>query len=256
MDAYESYNAILHSGNRSLYQVAVLSSMLVGGAIIRYDSRNWPLSAPVRYTVIAAAAIGSLVGCAIPAFFAGGYVGASASDYLLSPKTVLGGILCAFFAVALVKRILNISYDTSDAFARGGCLMMAIGRLGCVAQHCCFGVPTQSSLGVSFGDGVSRLPVQAIEASLVFLLFAGLHVCHQMNYFQNRRLFILFACYGFLRFGLEFLRENVSSEWLGIGFYQWIALSLFVVGIYQIVVRTTKQRSLGNLRITVAEASE
>jgi prolipoprotein diacylglyceryltransferase len=256
MDAYDSYNAILHSGNRSLYQLAVLSSMIVGGALIRYDSRNWPLSTPVRYTIITAAAIGSLVGCAIPAFFAGGYVGASASDYLLSPKTVLGGILCSFFAVALVKRILHVSYDTSDAFARGGCLMMAIGRLGCVAQHCCFGVPTESSLGVRLGDGVSRFPVQAIEASLMFLLFAGLHVCHRMNYFQNRRLFILFASYGFLRYWLEFLRENIASEWLGIGFYQWIALSLFVVGVYQIVVRTKRLRMLGKFQLPAAEAIE
>ncbi len=255
MDGYETYHTILQSGSRPLYQLAVLVSMFVGGILVRRDSQAWLLPLSVRYTIIAAAAVGSLVGCAIPAFFAGGYVGSLTSDYLLSPKTILGGILCGFFAVALVKRAMRISYDTSDAFARGGCLMMAIGRLGCMAQHCCFGKPTDSLVGVNFGDGVSRVPVQAIEASLLFLLFAGLHFCHQRDYFQNRRLFILFASYGLLRYCLEFLREDVASQWLGIGFYQWIALGLLVVGIYQIVVRTKKLRNRVDLRLSTSEVS-
>ncbi len=237
MEAYESYHAILHSGSRTLYQCAVLASMVLGGALIHYDSRAWPLSFSVRIKIIAGVTVGCLVGCAVPAFFAGGYVGLVTSGFLLAPKTVLGGLLFGFFAAVIVKRAMGVSYDTSDAFARGGCLMMAVGRLGCMAQHCCFGKPTDSVIGFDFGDGVPRIPVQAIEASLVFLLFAGLHFCHRHNYFQNRRLFILFAGYGIVRCSLEFLREDIASRWLGIGFYQWIALGLFSVGLYQIIIR-------------------
>ena len=50
-----------------------------------------------------------------------------------------------------------------------------------------------------------------------------------------------------LRFGLEFLREDIASRWLGIGFYQWLSLGLCSVGVYQIVIRTRKIRA-GNYR--------
>jgi len=255
LEAYETYHAILQAGSRPLYQCAVLASMVLGGSLIHYDSRAWPLSLSVRITIIASVSVGCLVGCAVPAFFAGGFVGAVASDFLLSPKTILGGILCGFIAAAIVKRFMGVPYDTSDAFARGGCLMMVVGRLGCVAQHCCFGKPTGSVIGFDFGDGVARIPVQAIEASLVFGLFLALNFCHRRNHFPNRRLFILFASYGILRFGLEFLREDIASRWLGIGFYQWIALGLAAVGFYQIIVRTEEHRRRTGLTLDAAKVS-
>ncbi len=169
-------------------------------------------------------------------------MGTQTADFLLSPKTILGGILCGFLAVAAWKKATGVAYDTSDAFARGGCLMMAIGRLGCIAQHCCFGRPTVAWLGYDFGDGTPRIPVQALEAILVFVLFVLLDFWHRQNVFPNRRLFILFAAYGLLRCGLEFLREPVAREWIGLGYYQWLALGLFAVGLYQIVMRTAKRR--------------
>ena len=255
MEAYETYDAILRSGNRPLYQLAVLASMVLGAGLIHHDSKTWPLSLAVRIKIIAGVAVGCLVGCALPAFFARGYVGFVASNSLLTPKTILGGLLIGFFAAALVKRTMGVSYDTSDAFARGGCLMMVVGRLGCMAQHCCFGRPTDSWIGIDLGDGVARLPVQAIEASLVFLLFAGLHFCHTRRYFENRRLFILFAAYGILRCGLEFLREDIASRWLGLGFYQWLSLGLLAVGLFQIVVRTAKRRPQATRMLGATEVS-
>ena len=242
MEAHEPYSAILETGSRSLYQLAVLASMALGGGLIHHDSRAWPLPRSVRLKIVAGVGVGCLVGCALPAYVAGGYVGFLAATAPIAPKTILGGLLLGFVAAAALKRAIAVPYDTSDAFARGGCLMMAVGRLGCVAQHCCFGRETTSRLGIDLGDGVARLPVQAIEATLLFGFFAFLTFCHRRRYFDHRRLFILFAGYGALRFGLEFLREDIASRWLGIGFYQWLALGLFAVGVYQIVLRTRRVR--------------
>lgn len=237
------YEAIVRAGSRELYALAVLAAMILGGLLVRRDSRGWPLSLRDRIRILAAVALGSLVGCAIPAYFAGGAVEELAWTQPVSPKSVLGGLLLGFFAAAAAKRLAGITYDTSDAFARAGCLVMAVGRLGCVAQHCCFGRPTGTSLGVDLGDGIPRWPVQAIEATLLFGLFAAIQVCHRRRLFEHRRLFVLFAVYGLLRFGLEFLREPLASSWMGIGFYQWLALALAATGLFQIAVRT-KQATL------------
>ena len=150
----------------------------------------------------------------------------------------MGGILGGFVGAAVFKKATRTAYDTSDAFARGTCLMMAVGRLGCIAQHCCFGIPCPPAIGLDLGDGVPRLPVQVIEAVLVFALFLVLDRLHRTGRARNRRLFLLFLGYGLLRFGLEFLRQQYAGTWLGLGFYQWLALALAGVGAWQIRKRS------------------
>jgi prolipoprotein diacylglyceryltransferase len=236
----ESFQAILRSGSRELYQLAIVLATITGGALIRYDSRSWPMSRRHKIIVLASAGIGAMVGCALPAYFAGGYIQSVTEQVWIAPKTLLGGLIMAFFATAVAKNLFRIGYDTSDAFVRGGCVMMAIGRLGCIAQHCCFGRVTTSGLGHDFGDGVLRLPTQAIEAAGLFLLLIIMHVCHVRNWIEHRRLFLMFTLYGLMRFGLESLRESVAAPWLTLGFYQWLSLLLIGTGAYQLVVRTRR----------------
>lgn len=233
----EQYEAITHSGSHIAYSIMVLLGLVLGGALIRKDSREWKMSVTQRYTVLAVALIGSLIGCAIPAYFAGGVIEEIAMISIITPKTILGGILLSFIFVAIYKKAFHIRYDTSDAFARGGCLMMAIGRIGCILQHCCFGIEVPTSYGVDFGDGVPRFPTQAIEAICLFALFFYLNTLHKQNKYPHKRLFILFAWYGLIRFILEFLREQISDAYFGIGFYQYLALTVLAIGIFQIIKR-------------------
>ncbi len=233
----QQYEAIIHSGSHIGYSAMVLLGLVLGGALIRSDSRVWAMSITQRYTILAVALIGSLIGCAIPAYFAGGVIAEITLISVITPKTILGGILLSFIFVAIYKKIFHISYDTSDAFARGGCLMMAIGRVGCILQHCCFGIEVPSGYGVDFGDGVPRVPTQVIEALCLFALFFYLNTLHKQNKYPHKRLFILFAGYGLIRFILEFLREQIADTYFGIGFYQYLAITVFAIGIFQIIKR-------------------
>ena len=228
---------IIDSGSASLYIAAVYAALFLGGRLITADSAAWPLPQATRIRIIAAVMIGSLVGCALPAYLAEGEVGWLAWHHVVGPKTILGGIFGGFLGAALYKKCARISYDTSDAFARGACLMMAVGRLGCIAQHCCFGIPVAPGYGWDFGDGVPRFPAQTVEAIFLFALFFALHFLHRRNLFQNQRLFILFLCYGLARFSLEFFREQIAGRHGGLGFYQWLALLVAGTGLWQILKR-------------------
>lgn len=241
----EQYEAIIHSGSHVAYSAMVFLGMVLGGALIRHDSATWNITAVQRYSVLAVSLIGALIGCALPAYIAGDVIEKIALVSIISPKTILGGILGSFFAVAFYKKLTGLDYDTSDAFARGGCLMMAIGRIGCILQHCCFGIAVPPSYGIDFGDGVPRLPTQAIEAACLFGLFFYLNALHKQNKYPHKRLFILFVAYGVIRFMMEFLREQIAATYFGIGFYQYLALVVFAVGIFQILKRN---------RLTYAEA--
>jgi phosphatidylglycerol:prolipoprotein diacylglycerol transferase len=229
---------IMRAGHPLVYTAFVAAGGAAGGALIRRDTRDWVVTPAQRIAVIATVFVGGLVGAALPAFVSGGLMQHQAEQYLIGPKTILGGLLAGFLAVAVLKRMLGITAETSDAFARGTCLMMAIGRLGCYAAHCCVGVASTAVWARDFGDGTPRLPIQLVEAAILFTLFGVLQRLHARRALPDRRLFVYFAVYGTARFVLEFWREPVAQVSAGIGFYQWLALLLATIGTYQLLKRT------------------
>src|ERR1043166_1848662 len=130
---YASYEKVLSTGHHVLYSLAVFIAGVAGGILIIRDSKIWPLTKKDKISIFISVVSGCLIGCAIPAFIAGDFVEWQAKHYLIGPKTIIGGILSGFLFVAIYKKLAGITYDTSDAFIRGTALMMAIGRLGCVA---------------------------------------------------------------------------------------------------------------------------
>jgi len=230
------HHEILSSGSRLGYQIFVILAMLIGGWLIREDSEKWSLNAVKRWSILAIAFLGAMVGSAVPAFFSGGLVEDLAWSMPITPKTVMGGILASFIFVSIYKKITKTSFDTSDGFARGAIAMMAIGRIGCIFQHCCYG--KEASWGLNFGDGLSRVPVQYLEAIGLFAIFYLIQHLHEKNLYAGRRLFIVFTLYGLLRFSLEFGREQIADIYFGIGFYQWIALLILAIGAWQILRRS------------------
>jgi prolipoprotein diacylglyceryltransferase len=112
-------------------------------------------------------------------------------------------------------------------------------------QHCCYGKP--ASWGVDFGDGIPRVPAQYLEAAGLLGIFVLIHHLHRRDLWQGRRLFLVFVLYGALRFCLEFQREQIASVWLGLGYYQWLALTVMLIGVWHTVKRTYRPYSLQDL---------
>lgn len=234
----EQHITIISAGSRVAYQLCVVAAMLVGGWLIRRDARQWKLPIVQYWAIILVALSGALIGCTIPAFVAGGFVEEAAWTLPVTPKTIMGGVLFSFLAVAAFKQLLGNHYDTSDAFARGAILMMAIGRIGCIFQHCCYG--KAAAWGFDFGDGIRRIPVQYMEAMGLFLIAYAIHYLHIHKLLPGRRLFLVFIAYGVLRFCMEFLREPIAGEFLGLGFYHWLAALIFFVGLFQFIKRSAR----------------
>ncbi len=234
----DEFDRILAAGDPHLRLALLVLAGLSGGAMIRHDASAWPLPDRERAGVMLAAVAGGLAGAYLPGRLAGGLAG----QWLASrgpPMTILGALFFSFVAVAGYKRLAGIGWDTSDAFVRGTCLQMAVGRLGCHASHCCLGVPAGiPSLGLDFGDGIPRVPVQLLESGAMFGLFLAFDRLHRRDLLPGRRLFLLFLVYGVLRFGLEAWREPMGAVRLGIGAYQGFALGLAGVGAWQMVRRS------------------
>ena len=224
-----------HPGARSLF---LTTAVAAGLWVMLIDARRWPIPARQRVALFVVAFATGLAGALLPALVAGGLVGSAVQTGRV-PMSILGALVFSFLGVAAYKRAIGLRWDTSDAFARGTCLEMAIGRLGCHAYHCCLGVKASDpAFGMDFGDGCARVPIQLVEAALMFALFGIFTILEARDQWPHRRLFVFFAAYGALRFVLEFWREPMGGAWLGLGAYQWFALALVALGAFQIIKRS------------------
>ncbi|HVS36569.1 MAG TPA: prolipoprotein diacylglyceryl transferase family protein, partial [Gemmataceae bacterium] len=70
--------------------------------------------------------------------------------WLSDGKTIVCGIIGAYLAVELAKRLLGVQVKTGDSFAVPLALALAVGRWGCFCYGCCYGVETTLPWGVWF----------------------------------------------------------------------------------------------------------
>ncbi|MGA2851823.1 MAG: prolipoprotein diacylglyceryl transferase family protein [Terracidiphilus sp.] len=137
---------------------------------------------PQRWTVLAAAAVGALVGARLLGLaeqwptVVQAWHQRQILTLLLSPggKTIVGGLLGGWLGVEIVKRLNGIRRRTGDLFALPLCIGIAIGRIGCLLAGLAddtYGKPTTLPWAVDLGDGIGRHPVQLYE--ILFLALLG-----------------------------------------------------------------------------------
>ena len=136
-----------------------------------------------------------------------------------------GGVWSGGFAAAVlvpwwyIRRNHMSALNTCDVFAPGIALGHAIGRLGCFAAGCCWGKPTTLPWGVTFTNplaallvgtplGVRLHPTQLYEAALELANFFLLSWVLRRKRFDGQVIGTYMFVYGFVRYFLEFLRDD------------------------------------------------
>ena len=187
---------------------------------------------PQRWTVLAAAAVGALVGSRLlgvaeqwPTVGAAWQSGRLLA-LLLSPggKTIVGGLLGGWLGVEIVKRISEIRGRTGDLFALPLCVGIAVGRIGCFVAGLAddtYGKPTSLPWAVNLGDGVGRHPVQIYE--IMFLILLGIFLCTKAKLPQGARFRIFLGSYLAWRFAIDFLKPQPLID--GLNLIQWCCLA-------------------------------
>lgn len=130
-----------------------------------------------RWSVITAGVAGAAIGSRVLFWFEDPRLTAAHWHdpvYLMSGKTIVGGMIGGLFAVEWVKRQIGEKSSTGDLFAAPIALGLAIGRIGCFLGGLpdgTYGTPTSLPWGVDFGDGIPRHPTQLYESVFAFGLF-------------------------------------------------------------------------------------
>ena len=130
----------------------------------------------------------------------------------------LGGLIGGFAAFYVLMKYYykdpnKDMWKISNTIITGVVIAHAVGRIGCFFAGCCFGIPTESILGVIFPHGhahdlypgTSVFPTQLFEAGFLFILFILLN---KAKWFQHKEVETYLIGYGVWRIAIEFIRGD------------------------------------------------
>ncbi len=159
------------------------------------------------------------------------------SPVLVSWGGITGGIVSAL----LLWRSWRFSLpDFADLCAPGYLLGIGIGRIGCFFGGCCYGVHTDSFIGVSFSDPIALasrgcqplVPTQLISAG--FLIAAGILfsiVYKRRKYIQGNLFAYSALCYSVFRFTIEIWRDDPRVFLWKFSDGQLFSICFFIAGL-------------------------
>lgn len=143
----------------------------------------------------------------------------------LTGLTMYGGFIAAVLVSILYLRVNRLSiWKACDAFAPSIALGIGVSRVGCFMNGCCFGLPTESALGVvfpafsaagSFYPDVALHPAQLYNAVLGFGLFGLLMWLDRRPRYDGFLFAVLLIAEPITRFFVDHFRYYESSMTLG-----------------------------------------
>jgi phosphatidylglycerol:prolipoprotein diacylglycerol transferase len=157
-----------------------------------------------------------------------------------------GGFLLALvFAVFYMRRNRMPVWQTMDCFAPGIALGHALGRIGCFAAGCCYGVLCQRPWAVRFTNpdvkefsnipmNVPLHPTQIYEALGNLAIFGVLYKLFDPMKRPGGLISLYLVLYSLLRFTVEFFRHHEQAPLFGMSLShtQWISLATLLLGLY------------------------
>ncbi|MEN8222069.1 MAG: prolipoprotein diacylglyceryl transferase [Acidobacteriota bacterium] len=170
---------------------------------------------------------------------------------LRSGGVFYGGIFAmVIFAYFYTRKFfMGSEWRIFDITVVGGALGHMFGRLGCFSAGCCYGLPADISWGVKFpflGKDIHRFheiflhPTQIYEAVLNLTNFIILLLVWRKRKFEGQVFSLYLINYGFIRFFVEFFRNDggrgyiikSDSRLLSLSIPQLISIIMIIAGFF------------------------
>lgn len=153
------------------------------------------------------------------------------SLYLSNPGKLISGSGFVFYGSLLLavpvmlwyfKKIKVSVPGMLDVMAIVTCIVHGFGRIGCFMAGCCYGLPTDSFLGVIFTDikcqaeplNTSLHPTQLYEAAFIFSLMTALWLFKSRKKFDGQLFLIYLMAYATGRGILELFRGDIERGFI------------------------------------------
>lgn len=155
-----------------------------------------------------------------------------------------GGLALASVAGAAYARAAGLAaWEASDVLVTAWLPSLAVVRVGCFLNGCCYGIPTTSPLGLVAGGAPSAVnfdipshPTQLYDAAAILFLFALATWLWRRRAFPGQVTLCFLGVYGAFRVYHETLRGDTRLAWrvgpLGtVTFNQVASVALLVVAL-------------------------
>jgi len=162
--------------------------------------------------------------------------------------TIYGAILGVLLAVIIYCWVRKLSFwQLGDIISPGAVVGQAIGRVGCILNGCCYGLPTNLPWSVIYTSPDSYAPLHiAIHPTQIYLFLWNLVVFTILWQLRKRlkpvgSLFLLYlALYALGDFSIRFLREG-EPFLFGFQQAQIIGLAILVVTVPWLIIRMRRR---------------
>jgi phosphatidylglycerol:prolipoprotein diacylglycerol transferase len=205
----------------------------LAGLLFYLEAKRKKFSLETVLYVLLAALFGGLIGSRLgSALFV--YWGYYSKNFLhilmpqIGGKTLVGGLIGGYLGVVIAKRSLKFSRSTGDLFAPGLALGIAIGRIGCLFNGCCYGTASNLPWAVRF-EGILRHPTQIYESVFCFFLFLYLWRIRTRIKREGDLFKIFLLLYAYFRFWIEFLRADKVGIISNLSIAQAVSGGVFVI---------------------------
>jgi len=161
-----------------------------------------------------------------------------------------GGLIGGALGLFIYTKQFRLKFlPFADIYAVVLPLGHAIGRMGCLFAGCCYGMPYNGPLAITYYDtagnvpfGVPLFPIQALEAFLLLLLFALNLLIYLRGKKSGTTSAVYLICYSILRFVLEIFRgDGIRGISAGLSTSQWISIILFCFGTVAVIYTKIKK---------------
>jgi phosphatidylglycerol:prolipoprotein diacylglycerol transferase len=185
---------------------------LTGALVLYCESRRRRLATPGMRIVALCGIVGGVVGARVSEWiFSAASVLSAHPAAILDPrnggKSLVGGLIFGWISVEIAKRKLGIVRSTGDLWALALPAGEAVGRLGCFASGCCFGLPFHGPWAIA-QHGEWRHPTQLYSALGAALIFAVLWKLRDSLPREGDLFRLYLLLYGLSRFSIEFARQR------------------------------------------------
>ena len=244
---------LFHIGSfsQSTYGVLVALAFLVALSVIARLARRAGLNSDAVVNLGILCGLSAIVGAKIMMFLVDipyyvhnpGEIFSMAS--LQAGGVFYGGLIAALIAAIIYMRRHRLpALPTADVFAPGIALGHGIGRLGCLAAGCCWGLQTKLPWGVTFTNPLSHElvgvpldvklhPTQLYESAAEFVIFGILYWRIRRPHAPGAIISLYLMLYATVRFLVEFVRDHPGepNPFGGpLNTSQWISLGLAALG--------------------------
>lgn len=219
------------------YSLFSIIAYLAGFLIFYIEAKRKQINIEALLYVLFGALLGGLIGSRLGSalFVYWGYYSENFLNILMPQiggKTLVGGLIGGYLGTVIAKKIVRFKRSTGDLFAPGIALGIAIGRIGCLLNGCCYGLPANLAWAIKF-KGIACHPTQIYEAIFCFFLFLYLWQKRKNTAVEGDLFKLFLLVYSFFRFWIEFLRADKVASYLGLSIAQLISAAIFtIVAVY------------------------